>query len=123
MSTKNISLPGKILDIETKQLIAEEVVYITLTTPATQDKVPEIRGRMTLDGFKPEYNDKQFLFEITHKKGEILSGRIRLIMTVVTRQDFDPKHTRFIVYLPLILKSPSKTNKFPCSNCFCENKQ
>jgi hypothetical protein len=92
MTTQTKTIHSYLLDKDSKEIVTEATVEISLFT--TPDKQAEIKGTITTKGFTPLLQDKSYILKLNER----ISGRVRMIMQPVTTWDFDPSLTRFKVF-------------------------
>lgn len=71
MPTHTKSLPGKLMDKENKQLIAEGIIYLSLVLPIKPNRQPQFKGTMTVKGFTPQLYDKPYILNLDKFSGKV----------------------------------------------------
>jgi hypothetical protein len=71
MPTHTKSLPGKLMDKENKELIAEGMIYLSLGIPVNPNRNPQFHGTMTVKGFTPQLYDKPYILHLDKFSGGV----------------------------------------------------
>ena len=74
MPTQTHNLPGKLMDEDNKELIADGIVYLSHLIPIDQKRQHQCKGMMTVKGFKPQLFDKSYILNL-----DKFSGRVRIV--------------------------------------------
>ena len=72
MSINTKIMMGSLLDISTRNVLADVSIEITLSQPIKPKKKPSYQVIMTIIGYRPEYDNKTYLLKI----GEQLIGEV-----------------------------------------------
>ncbi len=91
MPNKTLTIPGCLRDIESKEIITEVSVHLSLIPPPILHGQPRIKGTLIIQSFKPEYNDKQFILELS----KAITGRVRITMQPMSGGDMDLINTQY----------------------------
>ena len=92
MSRTTKKVQGQLLDISSKTLLSAALVTITLVDPQRSDDKPRYEASLTVDGYKPELDNKSHLLKL----GDDLVGEI--FISISTREA-PGLQTHFIVNL------------------------
>ncbi len=71
MPTHTKSLPGKLMDKENNELIAEGIIYLSLVIPINPRRQPQCKGTMTVKGFTPQLFDKPYTLHLDKFSGRV----------------------------------------------------
>ncbi len=94
MSIQTKSVRGYLLDTESKKILADGTVDISVSSPPAPAGKPRIRGTITTKGFNPPLSDKSFILKINEKT----SGSVRItIKPIHPLREVDPTTTQFDV--------------------------
>lgn len=80
MNNQKKRIKGFLLDIDSKEIISESMVDISLIPPLNPGRQPSLIGTMIINRFKPQFHDKQYLLKLSDKT----SGKIRITMQPVS---------------------------------------
>ena len=94
MSIKTKTVFGYLRDIESKEIITEVSVHMSLISPPDLHRQPRIKGTLIIQGFKPEYNDKQYILELNKE----ISGRVRITMQPMSSQNMNLINTKYDIW-------------------------
>ena len=94
MPIKTKAVSGYLRDIESKEIITEVLVHISLISPPDLHGQPRINGTLIIQSFKPEFNDKQFILFFSEK----ISGRVRITMQPMSSGDMDLITTQYDIW-------------------------
>jgi hypothetical protein len=87
-TTKQIQ--GQLLDKDSKMLLSESMVSITLVDPQNPDDLPRYEASLTVDGHKPELDNKSHLLKLSDN----LIGEV-----FISIEGIPGTQTRFKVFL------------------------
>ena len=90
--TKKIN--GCLLDIDSKEIVTDAMVDISLIYPINPAERVDIRGTLKTKGFKTKLNEKSFILKLN----ETVSWRVRITLQPISILHFDPKFTRFDIW-------------------------
>ena len=90
--TKRIN--GCLLDLDSKEIVTDAMVDISLIFPVNPARRVDIRATLTTKGFKTKLNDKCFILKLN----ETVSWRVRITLQPISILHFDPKFTHFDIW-------------------------
>lgn len=94
MSIQTKSVRGYLLDTESKKILADGMVDISVGPPPAPTGKPRIRGTITTKGFNPQLSDDSYILKITER----ISGNVRItIKPIHPFREVDPTITQFDV--------------------------
>ena len=102
--TKNI--PGKLMNLENEELIAEGIIYLSLDLPINPNRQPQCKGMMTVKGFTPQLYDKPYLLHMDKFRGKVFL----LTPPEIVREDLN---NRDLTQTPLKIKFEDKIWRSP----------
>jgi hypothetical protein len=90
MFSETRSHGGYLLDLDTKEIVTDVVVEITLITPSNPAAIPSIKGMLLTKGYTPQYHDKPYILKL----GDF-SDTVRITMQPIDPMKEDLTRTRF----------------------------
>ncbi|MFQ5615332.1 MAG: hypothetical protein ACE5GO_02590 [Anaerolineales bacterium] len=91
MNNQTKSVQGQLLDLNSKEVVAEDSVSIVLAQAGRPDERPKYTARMTVEGYKPELDSKTHILRLS----EDLAGKVILSLVENPGQT----QTQFVVIL------------------------
>ncbi len=71
MPLNTINLPGKLMDMEDTEQIAEGIIYLSLDLPINPHRLPKCAGMMTVKGFTPQLYDRHYILHMDKFSGKV----------------------------------------------------
>jgi hypothetical protein len=94
MSIQTKSVRGYLLDTESKKILADGMVDISVSSPPAPAGKPRIRGTITTKGFNPQLSDESCILKLN----DGFSGSVRItIKPIHPLREVDPTTTQFDV--------------------------
>jgi hypothetical protein len=94
MSIQTKSVRGYLLEKDSKEILTEAMVDISLISPSNPVGKPRIKGTIITKGFKPQLSDESYILKLDAG----FSGSVRItIKPIHPLRDVDPTITQFDV--------------------------
>jgi hypothetical protein len=90
--TKRIN--GYLIDKNSKEIVADVTVDISLIFPTNPADRADIKGTLATKGFKTQFNDKSYILQLNEK----VSRGVRLTLQPISLLHFSPMYTRYDVW-------------------------
>ena len=94
MSIKNKIIPGYLRALNSREIIVEVSVHLSLTSPPDLHGQPRLKGTLIIQNFNPEYHDKEYILYFNEK----ISGKVRITMQPISSGDMDLIGTQYDIW-------------------------